>query len=890
MIVEDLRKFVEEFRSNYAQHRRELEANTETKLIEPLFELLGWSKKDFVKREQAHRGTKKGFADYAFKIDDKIVFFLEVKKVGIPLDKEADKQVISYALSKRVPFAVSTNFEQLKIFCVESGEKEKVLFKRFDEPEQYISKFADLMLLSKSSFEQGLTLKEAEKDGRLKRRVSIDKPLLEDFMRIRSLIANDIEKNYPTKYTINEKDDIVQRIIDRLIFIRRCEDTGINPDNLMLEDIKIPSSDKAYPKLKNIFKRYDEVYNSGLFTPGRDNDCDKITIDGEIIRKLVYFLYESKDGTYIYNFDWIDADVLGQVYEQYLGKILAQTKSGKAKLKEGQAHRKEQGIYYTPTYIVDYIVKNTVGELLKDKKVDAKKIKILDPACGSGSFLIKAFDYLDKHLSIDDDSKQRKLDNQGVYSVKTEILKNNIYGVDLDNKAVEITKLNLLLKAAEKNRKLPEELDMHIKHGNSLIDDETVAGLNAFHWTGDFAEGSFDVVIGNPPYVNIKGIGWDLRRHFEQKYATAIGRFDLYILFIEKALKLLKEEGFFSFIIPAKFLNNIQFAESRKQLIEQGSLYSIAYINDKVFTDASVDSVIVVFKKGTKKPKRYSTFNISEGKIGKLSEIEKSSLNEENKYIFKMESNQVANLLINKIKKNTVLLKEIADVKDGIVAGEIKDVLFLDRSIDKFSKPLSFGKDLTRYSLEKPSKYVDYKPDEMMKEELKRKKGKRYGLWMRTPSIFEKPKILTRKVGYFIIASIDYNNYYYEQTLHGTTLTNNNYDLRYVLGLLNSKLFHYYYRITNSKGGNIFPQVRISSVMNLPIKVLDKEKQQPIIKLVDDILSLNKQLQEFGDKKNNTTFKLEEDIKRTDQEIDELVYGIYGITKEEKKIIEESLK
>src|SRR3989344_3900465 len=262
----------------------------------------------------------------------------------------------------------------------------------------------------------------------------------------------------------------------------------------MLEEIKHLPGDKAYSRLKSIFKRYDEVYNSGLFTIGKDNDCDKINIDGEIIKKLVYYLYESKDDVYVYNFDWIDADVLGQVYEQYLGKILAQTKSGKAKLTEGQAHRKEQGIYYTPTYIVDYIVKNTVGELLKDKKIDAKKIKILDPACGSGSFLIKAFDYMQKHLSNNEEAMQHKLDMQGAYSIKTEILKNNIFGVDLDNKAVEITKLNLLLKAAEKYRKLPKELDNHIRWGNSLIDDETISE-HAFKWNGEFQEGSFDVVI-----------------------------------------------------------------------------------------------------------------------------------------------------------------------------------------------------------------------------------------------------------------------------------------------------------------------------------------------------------------------------------------------------------
>ena len=147
-IKEKLKEIIEDFRVNYAQHKKELEANTETKLIEPLFECLGWAKEDFVKQEKARRGRRAGHADYAFYIGEKIVFFLEVKKIGIPLEKEADRQVISYALSKRVPFAVSTNFEQMKIFCVEQEDALKNKFRVFNKPEDYIGSFEDLLFLS----------------------------------------------------------------------------------------------------------------------------------------------------------------------------------------------------------------------------------------------------------------------------------------------------------------------------------------------------------------------------------------------------------------------------------------------------------------------------------------------------------------------------------------------------------------------------------------------------------------------------------------------------------------------------------------------------------------------------------------------------------------------
>ena len=142
---EDIKNLIDDFKQNYQKYKKELEANTETKLIEPLFQILGWTKNDFIKREKAHRGEKSGFADYAFYIGDKIVFFLEVKKIGISLEKEAYKQVISYALSKRIPFAIATNFEELKIFCVEQEDAINNKFRVFNNPEDYVNNFDDLL-------------------------------------------------------------------------------------------------------------------------------------------------------------------------------------------------------------------------------------------------------------------------------------------------------------------------------------------------------------------------------------------------------------------------------------------------------------------------------------------------------------------------------------------------------------------------------------------------------------------------------------------------------------------------------------------------------------------------------------------------------------------------
>lgn len=212
--------------------------------------------------------------------------------------------------------------------------------------------------------------------------------------------------------------------------------------------------------LRETFIHFDNEYNSKIFAK---HLCDELDIDNEVLHEVIEGLYTTKDNE-AYDFAIIDADILGTIYEQYLGHILRKTEK-RAKVNENHAHRKEQGIYYTPTYIVKYIVDRTLGELLKDKKIDVQKIRVLDPACGSGSFLIKAFDVLNDYYKENDENyKQTQLDlESGIpFKTKSRILQNNIFGADLDKQAVEIAQLNLLLKIAEKGHRLPL-LEQNIK-------------------------------------------------------------------------------------------------------------------------------------------------------------------------------------------------------------------------------------------------------------------------------------------------------------------------------------------------------------------------------------------------------------------------------------------
>jgi len=898
---EKLKELIEKFRLNEKEYKSLSEPDVETKLIRELFvEVLGWTNDDFFQQTKVMRGEKRGRADYEFRIGDKKVFYIEVKRVGISLDKEADKQVISYALSKKnVPFAISTNFKQLKIFCVEEENAINQIFRVFSEPEEYLSRFEDFWLLSKESFRNNLLLKQAEKEQRLKKRVSIDKYLLEDLMYVRKLISDDIEKRYSSKYNINEKDEIVQRILDRLIFIRKCEDVGINPNELMLGELTNNSDERAYSKLKEIFKIYDDKYNSGLFSIGKDNDCDKITISGKIIKKLIGFLYESKNKQYIYNFDWIGADVLGQVYEQYLGKILHQTKSGKAKLKEGQVHRKEQGIYYTPTYIVDYIIKNTIGQLLKERR-DIKKLKIIDPACGSGSFLIKAFDYLYDELKKGETSQKNLLmtDKYGFYSFKTEILKNNLYGVDLDYKAVEITKLNLLLKAAEKNRKLPEELDLHIQKGNSLIDDESVSPKDYFKWQGDFQEGTFDVVVGNPPYVDIKQLEPKMVKCFFEKYSSVKNRMNLYAVFVERALSLLKEGGYFGFIIPNSILYNESYKKIRELLLENVTLKKIVKLPDNVFQNVKVETIILIYQKIKETTEKLNCETIVYPRTANISSIEKEGvqINNFNQKIWETD-NKVINIstnenlinLLSKIEKKTKPLLEVCDFSLGLTPydkykGHTKKqieskVFHSTKKENNTFKPLLSGSNIIRYGVFwDGKKYISY------------------GDWLGAPRqkrFFTEPRIIVRQIlsGNPIRIYSGYTEEEFYNTQIGFNLISKNKEisLKYILGIFNSNLMSFYHREKFlDKEKNLFQKILIANAKNFPIQILSKSQQQKVISLVDRILEKNKQLQKFGDKQTSETGKLQLEVENIDKEINEEVYKLYKITEEEKKVIEES--
>ena len=389
----------------------------------------------------------------------------------------------------------------------------------------------------------------------------------------------------------------------------------------------------------------------------------------------------------------------------------------------------------------------------------------------------------------------------------------------------------------------------------------------------------FDIVIGNPPYVQIKQISWDDRRRYEKIFHSAVGRFNLFYLFIEKAALLEKKNGLTSFIVPDRIMLNTQCEKLRSWLLNEQRIIEITSFGSAVFADAIVDSVIMIYQ--NTQELYYSVFcrdRILPNELvsARGQKIDKHYfLNSINKQ-FSLTFDPTVENLIAKIKSHSIELNKIAEIKDGIIQGKVEDLLFLTKPKDSNSKPILFGRNINRYIISYDNNWVNYVPDEMMKEEIiRRGPGVRIGLWMRTPEIFERDKILTRQTADEIIAAYDCDNYYYANTLHGTTIIDDNYNPRYVLAVLNSKITTWFYRTTTAEGGKVFAQIKIGILGLLPIPKLLPKEQEEIVEKVDQIMILKKQ--------GLPTIELEKDI-------DQLMYKIFELTPEEIALVEESIK
>jgi type I restriction-modification system DNA methylase subunit len=545
------------------------EVRTLDEFIKPLFAALGWDMQNTNAPDEVvpEDVVSHGRVDLAFRLNHIPVLFVEAKSLAVGVeDIKSVCQAIEYSWHKGVTWAVLTDFRNLQIFNAELPPKD-IYQNRFKDFSclDFEARFEKLWLLSRESFTKRLLDTEAEDSFKKAKRKPVDAKLFEDMLGWRKRLEKEFSKKNGS-LSREDVDEGVQRILDRLIFIRTAADRMIEP-NTFTEWLN--SDTVSWKNLNSLFRNFDDGYNSKLFA---FHACENWKADDSILKTILEEMKETPDG-YRYDFNLIPSDVLGGMYEQYLSTI-----HQKATKKKEPSKQRKQGIYYTPKYIVDFIVRETVGKVLGEtKQKDVKHLKILDPACGSGSFLVSAFD------------KVISAQKQGLFT-KQQALKENIFGLDIDPQAVEIAQLNLLLKLLFGRERLPN-MQHNIVPANSLMMD-----INE----------KYDAIIGNPPYIK----EYTNRTTFDGLHSSPYyqGKMDIWTLFACRAIDQLKDGGYFSFIAPNNWITNFGASKFRDKILSEGELEKFVDFGDyKVFRDRTtgkdvgIQTMIFVFKK--KKPR-----------------------------------------------------------------------------------------------------------------------------------------------------------------------------------------------------------------------------------------------------------------------------------------------
>ncbi len=918
------------------------ETQVRREFIDPFFEALGWdvnntsghaeAYKDVIHEDAVRIGGSMKAPDYSFRIGGQRKFFVEAKQPSINIkDTPAPAyQVRRYAWSAKLPLSIVTDFDEFAVYdCrvkpdqADKADKARTLYFTY---KQYADKWDVIAgIFSKDAILKGSFDKYAD-SGKAKRGTAeVDSAFLSEIESWRETLA----RNIALRNTLSVRDlnDAVQRTIDRIIFLRIAEDRGIETYGSLQGLCNGPNT---YARLQELFYKADDRYNSGLFHFQTEKDeaepPDRLTpaliIDDKPLKDILRRLYYPDSP---YEFSVLPADILGQVYEQFLGKVIRLTSDHRAVVEDKPEVKKAGGVFYTPTYIVDYIVSNTVGKLLDGKTPKtAEKIKILDPACGSGSFLLGAYQYLlDWHLkwyAENDPDKHARAKKPILFqghggawhlttSERKRILLNNIFGVDIDIQAVEVTKLSLLLKVLEgetgetlsyqfklfHERALPN-LGGNIKCGNSLIgpdfydgkqtsllDTEEMQRINAFDWKAEFSEifkaGGFDAVIGNPPWgASLFEIE---QKYIQKMYKVAQSKsIDTYLLFIESGLRQSKNHGLLSYITPDTFLrkddhtlarehllNNYSFAE----LIETGPVFS------KVRDTWCLVSLIEKCK-----------FNFSSLIIHKkLSRFIVSAEERLEKFGRKEWDNQSVTLQATWIKKRGNIIAYLASEKDQ----ELIDKMESHPRLHTLSKKyfISRGEEGSKFAL---STDINGNFRIVIPADIKRYYANN-GICVSEKSLttakvsrlYSHPKIWITRIQKMrwkqrlVCAFDERTNSAGMKTLQIiVSPSDNECDLKYLSGVLSSKLINYWCI------NYLSDDLNQSFLEKIPIVVDKTNLCEQIALFVEKMIFMNKEATITKTAHEQTL--IQRQIDATDKQIDKLVYELYGLTDEEIAIVE----
>jgi type I restriction-modification system DNA methylase subunit len=969
-------------------------------------------------------------ADGAILQKEKVLGVIELKSNTTKNLESIKDQAFGYKNNhKGCKYVISSNFHKLRFYVDDATEYEE--FDLYNLDKETFKKFY-LYLRKEGLLDKNIPklLKEETKFHE----ENISKQLYKDYSTFKNKYFENIVKNNPQydKLLLFKKS---QKFLDRILFVLFAEDKELIPTNAISRIVEswALADDLHYKPLYELFTILFEhlnvghtyksgyeipAYNGGLFAP--DEVLDNLKVDDEILKDDLLTLSK-----YDFNTD-VDVNILGHIFEHSLSEIEeieAELKGEVADTTKGK--RKKDGVFYTPKYITKYIVDNTVGKLCSEKKevlgldidfdvqdyqksngsVNAKgkklfhilesykewllSLKILDPACGSGAFLNQALTFLiEEHKNIDYLIAELTNTPLRIFDTDKAILENNIFGVDINDESVEIAKLSLWLRTAQKGRKL-SNLNANIKCGNSLIDDPAFAGDKAFIWEEEFpeifAKGGFDVVIGNPPYVRQELI-LPFKPHLEKKFATYQSSADLFVYFIEMSVdKLINTKGIYSIIVANKWMRANYGLPLRKWMKRKNIIELIDFGDLPVFENVAAYPCILSIdgaeKSGSFKAASLSTLDFPslDGYIkSEAITVDQDSLDENG---WSLVSNEIASL-VKRLKSVGTPLKEyiqnkmFVGLKTGYNAAFIIDeetykaFLKSDARSNELLRPYTVGRDIQKYDKPVIDKYLICIPSKWtnlqnkfeneaeawtwfksnfstlaahleLHEEKCRKRSDQGEYWWELRACeyygeFEKSKIIYSEIATEGRFTIDSKKLYCDMTAF--VIGN---DSKYLLSILNSKLFTFLFKHTSSEIRGGFLRWKRQYLYPLPIP--DCSDTSKIEKSVESLLALTLNLQSamlsflellqskfeldkpstklkkwpsldfkgflaelkkakvpnlsldqeeewlgYFNKKKAEAYALQSEIDRVDKEIDQMVYELYGLSKNEIQIVENS--
>lgn len=953
-------QLIEDFKTNsdYYLSPSYTEAAVRQDFIDKFFTALGWDvahnhqknpyqqevKVEKAQRQEGSQAQKR--ADYAFHLapDYRTVqFFVEAKKPSRTLRKnQADYfQTAKYGWNSQTGVSVLTDFEEFVIIdCRHKPDFDTALSTE-------IKYYTYTDFLNQDTFAEVFWLfsREAVAAGNLQAYISnlpkpkgksgkqgnlfgggasIDDSFLEYIDEIRLQMAQAFYTGNPNldNYQLTEA---TQRTIDRLVFMRFLEDKQIEPENLLHN---IANAAKPWKKFIAECRRLDTKYNGIVFKPHFMDKDGFLGADEAQFREIAADLDHTNTP---YDFNYIPIHILGNIYERFLGKVIS-IQDGKACVEEKPEVRKAGGVFYTPKYIVDYIVEHTVGPLLEKARYPSKvaELKIADISCGSGSFLIGVYgklldwyrSYYNQYPTAAKEAGCHWDEENGVWVLsirqKQQILLDNVYGTDIDMQAAEVTQVSLFLKLLEDEtmvtanemnvlfaEKILPDLSGNIKCGNALIgydimdnlpdfDRSHQRSINPFEFEQAFPkvfrrpQKGFDAIVGNPPYVKVSSKEQkDQRAYFEQHYQHQNYQYDLYLLFLERSGALLAENGKIGMIVPNTWLQSLTYTEIRRYLLNDYRWQKILHGKEHIF-DAVVDTHVLIFEKGRLNGK--NLFDVEMAENCQISSYQRLDQNHFDKQggIINILATPEETTLFEKIKKQSIALQDCTIVYNGVKPFEkgkgnppqsketVKDKPYVKEDCPKPEgenwKPLMRGSLM--------NKYISYWNEDSWIQ---------YGEWLaapRQPEIFSAPeKIIVRQTADRIIATLIGKDIICRNNLH--ILISEKVNQKFILAVLNSKLTDFCYYQLNPESGEALAEVKKAHVEQLLLPKVNQANQtlhDQLVKLADQMLQA-KQNAKTAETESDQTF-YNQHITFLDDKINQTVYQMYGLNDAEIALIE----